>query len=52
MKQSPSLLPSRLNSRARCKYRSRCEMIPNRFHNHHTSPITFHIPLQAFRFSG
>lgn len=26
--------------------RSRCEMIPNLFHNHHPSPITFHIPLQ------
>lgn len=46
MKQSPSLVLSRLNSRARC------EMISNRFHNHHPSAITFHIPLQTFRFLG
>ncbi|KAJ6676880.1 hypothetical protein OIU85_010094 [Salix viminalis] len=24
----------------------------NLFHNHHPSPITFHIPLQTFRFLG
>lgn len=24
----------------------------NGFHNHHPSPITFHIPLQTFRFLG
>lgn len=35
-----SLVPSRFNSR------TRCEMIPNLFQNHHPSPITFHIPLQ------
>jgi len=37
--------PSRFNSRTSCGYRSSCEMIPNLFHNHHPSPITFHIPL-------
>lgn len=27
-------------------------LMQNLFHNHHPSPITFHIPLQTFRFLG